>query len=101
MSELPKLPIGIQDFEIIRQSGFAYVDKTPQISRLVDQGMFYFLARPRRFGKSLLISTLKLLFRGRKDLFEGLWIERETDWDWEPHPVLVFDFNQIPHDSPE
>ena len=61
---------------------------------------FYFLSRPRRFGKSLLISTLQHLFEGRKDLFKELWIEN-ADWDWTPHPVLNFDFSEIDHDSPQ
>ncbi len=86
-----KLPIGIQSFQVIRQGGYVYVDKTEHVHRLVDQGMFYFLARPRRFGKSLLVSTLRCLFEGKKDLFEGLWIANHTDWSWDEHPVILLD----------
>jgi hypothetical protein len=65
---LQKLPIGIQAFETLRGQGYLYVDKTRWVHRMVTQGMFYFLARPRRFGKSLLVSTLKCLFEGHKEL---------------------------------
>ena len=75
-----KLPLGIQDFRSIREDGCYYVDKTPLIHDLVKNGSHYFLSRPRRFGKSLLISTMKALFEGRQDLFEGLAIH--DDWDW-------------------
>lgn len=100
-SEPLELPIGIQAFETIREDGFVYVDKTPDIFRLVTKGRFYFLSRPRRFGKSLLVSTLRCLFQGRKELFAGLWIDRKSNWKWEQHPVLVFDFNRIDHTTPE
>ena len=69
-----KYPIGVQSFEKIREDGFAYVDKTDLIYRLTHEGNIYFLSRPRRFGKSLLVSTLKNYFLGRKELFEGLAI---------------------------
>ena len=88
-----KYPIGIQSFEKIRQEGFVYVDKTDIIYRLV-QGSVYFLGRPRRFGKSLLVSTLKAYFDGRKDLFEGLKI-MEQEQEWVKYPVLSFDFNGV------
>jgi hypothetical protein len=101
MTRLAKLPIGIQSFEVIRQSGYVYVDKTEHVYRLVDEGMFYFLARPRRFGKSLLVSTLRCLFEGKKDLFEGLWLAAHTDWSWDEHPIILLDFNQIAHGTPE
>jgi len=80
-------------------SGDLYVDKTPWIHRLVTEGMCYFLSRPRRFGKSLTVNTLKELFRGNKELFEGLYIYDK--WSFEPHPVIVFDFNEIRHDTSE
>ncbi|MCP4545351.1 MAG: AAA family ATPase [bacterium] len=98
---LTKLPIGIQSFQVIRRGGYVYVDKTEHVYRLVDQGMFYFLARPRRFGKSLLVSTLRCLFEGKKDLFDGLWIANHADWTWDEHPVILLDFNQIAHATPE
>jgi hypothetical protein len=90
---MKRYPIGIQDFEKLREGGYLYVDKTRQVHELVSQGSYYFLSRPRRFGKSLLLSTLKYLFLGRRDLFEGLWIDREAAWDWQPHPVLHFSFS--------
>ena len=67
-----KFPIGIQDFKKIRQDGFVYVDKTALLYKLVNEGTIYFLSRPRRFGKSLLVSTLKYYFNGDKELFAGL-----------------------------
>ena len=96
-----QLPIGIQSFERIREDGMTYVDKTEGISRLVDQSGCFFLSRPRRFGKSLLVSTLKCLWQGRRELFEGLWIDEKDRWHWEPHPVVVIDFNGLAVDSPE
>ena len=65
-----KYPIGIQDFAKLRQNGFAYVDKTKFVYKLADEGSYYFLSRPRRFGKSLFLSTLEAYFLGRKELFE-------------------------------
>jgi len=92
----PKLPIGIESFEKIRRNPgeYVYVDKTEQIYNLVDRGSYYFLARPRRFGKSLLCSTLQALFEGKKELFNGLWMS-QSDWDWQEHPVINLNFNQI------
>jgi len=85
------LPIGIQDFETIRSGNFYYVDKTPLIRRLVEDGRHYFLSRPRRFGKSLLLDTLKILFEGQEVLFRGLDIH--AHWDWSvTHPVLRLSF---------
>ena len=72
---MQKLPIGIQFFDSLREGNFLYVDKTEQIHRLINTGTFVFLSRPRRFGKSLLVSTLQHLFQGHKQLFQGLWIE--------------------------
>ena len=72
---LKNLPIGIQDFEKLRKENYLYVDKTALMHRLVSTGSYYFLSRPRRFGKSLLISTLKAYFLGKKDLFKGLAVE--------------------------
>ncbi len=101
MEKPKKLPLGIQSFETIRENDFLYADKTEIVHRLIEEGMFYFLARPRRFGKSLLISTLKCLFEGKRELFDGLWISRRSDFEWKKHPVAVLDFNEISHDSPE
>ena len=88
-----RYPIGIQSFETIRQRGFVYVDKTDFIYELA-QGHVYFLARPRRFGKSLLLSTLKCYFEGRRDLFGGLKI-MELEQEWAKYPVVTFDFNGL------
>ncbi len=85
------LPIGIQDFATIRSEGFYYVDKTPLIRQLVSAGRHYFLSRPRRFGKSLLVDTLSALFAGQEELFRGLDIH--DHWDWSvTHPVLRLSF---------
>lgn len=83
-------PIGIQSFEKIRTGGFVYVDKTALIYRLAASGQYYFLSRPRRFGKSLLVSTMEAYFSGRKELFEGLVME-SLEKDWTEYPVLHLD----------
>lgn len=88
------LPIGIQSFEEVVSRNLLYVDKTEDIHRLLLQGKYYFLSRPRRFGKSLLLSTIKELFLGSKDLFSDLWIE--SRWDWEhTYPVIHLEFNSL------
>lgn len=87
-----KYPIGIQSFEKIRKDGFIYVDKTALIYQLATTGSYYFLSRPRRFGKSLLISTLEAYFRGKKELFTGLAME-QLEKEWTVHPVLHLDLN--------
>lgn len=86
-----KYPIGIQSFEKLREEGYVYVDKTDLIYSLTHEGCVYFLGRPRRFGKSLLISTLKNYYLGRKDLFKGLAIE-ELEKNWKTYPVFHLDF---------
>ncbi len=96
-----KLPVDIQSFEIMQTENYLYVDKTRYIHRMVTEGKFYFLSRPRRFGKSLLVSTLESLFQGRKKLFEGLWIAEQGEWEWREHPVITLDFNLIPGNTPE
>ncbi|MCG5517144.1 MULTISPECIES: ATP-binding protein [unclassified Ectothiorhodospira] len=86
-----RLPIGIQTFSEIREGDYYYVDKTPVIECLVHQNKYYFLSRPRRFGKSLLLDTLRCLFEGRQSLFEGLYIHDR--WDWKTvHPVIRLSF---------
>lgn len=80
--EKPKYPVGIQTFEKIRRGNYFYVDKTEFVYNLATRGQYYFLSRPRRFGKSLLLSTFEALFEGRRDLFEGLAIA-DRDWDWQ------------------
>lgn len=96
--ETPKYPIGIQTFSSIIEEGFIYVDKTAFIKRLTEGGKYYFLSRPRRFGKSLLLSTLHSYFNGDRTLFKGLDIEK-MDIDWTPSPVLHFDFNSGVYDN--
>lgn len=88
-----KYPIGIQSFEKLRQDNLVYVDKTEYIVRLIQSGSYYFLSRPRRFGKSLLLSTLKAYFEGKRELFKGLYIDTYKHIDWESHPVIYIDFN--------
>ncbi|MDR2707091.1 MAG: AAA family ATPase, partial [Planctomycetaceae bacterium] len=95
-----KLPIGIQTFEKIREDNCLYVDKTEYIHRLVTSGDVYFLSRPRRFGKSLTLSTLDALFKGRKELFEGLYIYDQWDWN-KKYPVIRIDWTLISHKTPE
>ena len=85
-------PIGIQDFEKIRKDGFVYVDKTDLVYKMAQKGGYYFLSRPRRFGKSLLVSTLEAYFSGKKELFDGLAIA-ELEKDWIQYPVLRFDLS--------
>ena len=93
-------PVGVQNFEKIRKEGYVYVDKTALIHRLVKLGTYYFLSRPRRFGKSLLISTLEAYFSGKKHLFEGLAIE-DLETEWNEYPILHFDLNAKKFDAVE
>jgi len=88
---MKKLPIGVSTLNKIINEGYAYVDKTPIVHRLVENGIYYFLSRPRRFGKSLFIDTLKEAFEGNRDLFRGLWLF--DHWNWEKkHPVIHISF---------
>ena len=87
-----KFPIGIQDFKTIIEDGYVYVDKTALVYRLVTEGQVYFLSRPRRFGKSLLVSTLEYYFKGEKELFGGLAID-SLEKNWDTYPVFHIDFN--------
>ena len=91
-------PIGIQDFESLRNDGYVYVDKTALIYKLATTGRYYFLSRPRRFGKSLLISTMEAYFRGKRELFKGLAIE-QLEKDWKEYPILHIDLNTAKYDS--
>ncbi len=95
---MQKLPVGIQSFQELRQGGYLYVDKTKHIYKLASGGKYYFLSRPRRFGKSLLVSTFKELFEGSRELFKGLWIEEH--WDWEKtNPVIHLRFSSLGYKS--
>lgn len=87
-----RYPIGMQTFSNIIEDGYTYVDKTQYIHKLIKQGKFIFLSRPRRFGKSLMLSTLKAYFEGKRELFKGLAADN-MDLDWLPSPVFRFDFN--------
>ena len=93
-------PIGIQSFEKLREQGYIYVDKTALIYQLVATGQYYFLRRPRRFGKSLLISTLEAYFSGKRELFAGLEMEK-LEKKWIEYPVLHLDLNTQKYDSIE
>ena len=100
MEAMRKLPIGIQTFEKLREGNFLYVDKTAYVYQLASTSTPYFLSRPRRFGKSLFLTTLEAYFQGRKDLFEGLAIEG-LEKDWIAYPVLHMDLNAEKYDAPE
>ena len=97
---MKQYPIGIQEFEKLRRDGYYYVDKTRLVYKLVSEGSYYFLSRPRRFGKSLLISTIQAYFEGKRELFKGLAIDSLAD-DWTPHPILHLDLNTQKYDRPE
>ena len=87
-----KYPIGIQSFDQIIEDGYVYVDKTDLVYKLTHEGKIYFLSRPRRFGKSLLVSTLENYYLGRKELFQGLAMD-QLEKEWNVHPVFHIDFN--------
>ena len=93
-------PIGIQSFEDLRNGGYVYIDKTDRIYSLVSTGKYYFLSRPRRFGKSLLVSTMEAYFQGKKELFKGLAIE-SLETEWNQYPVLHLDLSGKTYSSPE
>src|SRR5574344_363651 len=93
-----KYPIGIQNFEKMRNDGYVYVDKTALIYEMADTGSYYFLSRPRRFGKSLLISTMEAYFSGKRELFKGLAIE-QLEKDWTKYPILHLDLNTAKYDE--
>lgn len=87
-----RYPVGIQSFSEIREGEYVYVDKTSYVYKLREEGKYYFLSRPRRFGKSLMLSTIEAYYSGRRDLFKGLALDSLTE-DWEPHPILHLDLN--------
>lgn len=93
-------PIGIQNFESLRRDNYFYIDKTALIYQMVKTGRYYFLSRPRRFGKSLLVSTLEAYFLGKKELFTGLAMEK-LEKDWIEYPILHLDLNIEKYDTPE
>jgi len=93
-----RLPIGLQDFRSIIEGDYKYIDKTRYIHKMATSGKYFFLSRPRRFGKSITIATLQELFLGSKELFKGLWIEDKWDWG-KKHPVLRISFTSIGYES--
>jgi putative lipoic acid-binding regulatory protein len=94
---MKKLPLGRQNFSEIINEDLLYVDKTDRVYNLIETGKLYFLARPRRFGKSLLISKFRYLFEGKKELFKDLFIGKSTDYDFDTYPVLQFSFAKLGH----
>ncbi|MDE6342594.1 MAG: AAA family ATPase, partial [Muribaculaceae bacterium] len=93
MADTVRYPIGQQDFKTLREGKCLYIDKTQFIDKIVkSQNRYFFLARPRRFGKSLFLSALRYFFEGKRELFQGLYID-STEWDWQPYPVLRLDLN--------
>ncbi|OQX78870.1 MAG: hypothetical protein B6D61_04570 [Bacteroidetes bacterium 4484_249] len=89
---MKNLPIGIQEFSEFSKGNYLYIDKTEHIYKLL-KNKYYFLSRPRRFGKSLLLNTIKEVFKGNRDLFEGLWIYEKIDW--EEYPVIKISFSTV------
>ena len=97
---MKKIPIGIQNFREIKEGGYVYVDKTQYVYNLIEGGKYYFLSRPRRFGKSLLLDTIGEAFSGDRELFKGLWIYN-SDYSFEKHPVIRLDMSNIANRTPE
>ncbi len=95
---MKRLPIDINSLEIMLSENYLYVDKTEIVYDLITRGRYYFLSRPRRFGKSLFISTLREIFLGNKSLFKDLWIGK-SDYDWKSYPVIYLDFSNLDIDS--
>ena len=100
MDCIMKYPIGIQNFEKIRRDGYVYVDKTPWMWKMISEGSYYFLSRPRRFGKSLMVSTLEAFFSGQRELFKGLYVDT-VEWNWQKYPIMHLDLNTDKYDAPE
>src|SRR6056297_2004760 len=90
---MKRLPIGIQDFRYMMENDYLYIDKTKYLHMLKDRGKFYFMSRPRRFGKSLTISTYDCMFRGEKELFKDTWLYE--NWDFEPRPVIRLNMSEL------
>ena len=97
---LKRLPVGIQTYEKIVEQDCLYVDKTEYIYKMIKLSNYIFLSRPRRFGKSLLVSTLQAYFEGRRELFKGLYID-SVEKEWTAYPVLRFSMATAKHDSVE
>ena len=88
------LPIGIQTLKTIIEKNYIYVDKTETIYKLITEGQYYFLSRPRRFGKSLTVSTLEEIFSGNKELFKDCWMYNSS-WKWDKYPIIKIDFGDV------
>ena len=101
MEQMKTLPIDLQNFEKLREDGYLYIDKTELIYKMIKGGTYYFLSRPRRFGKSLLMSTIHAVFDGKRELFDGLAIADKADMDWAKYPVLHLDLNTNKYDAKE
>ena len=97
---MKKLPLGIQDFRKIIEGGYVYVDKTQYVYNLLNDASYYFLSRPRRFGKSLLLDTIGEVFSGDREFFKGLWIY-DSDYDFKKHPVIRIDLSGISNETPD
>lgn len=96
---MKRLPVDVSNFELMIKGDYLYIDKTKNIYELITNARLFFLSRPRRFGKSLLISTLKELFSGNKELFKDLWIGKHSDYEWKKYPVIQLDFSNLSHES--
>ncbi|MCL2121688.1 MAG: AAA family ATPase, partial [Clostridiales bacterium] len=97
---MKKLPLGIQSFRKIIEGEYVYVDKTQHIHLLLNTANYYFLSRPRRFGKSLLLDTIAEIFKGEKELFKRLWIY-DSDYEFPKHPVIRLDMSNISNETPQ
>jgi hypothetical protein len=97
---MKKLPLGTQNFKILIENNYLYIDKTQYIHQMIETGRIYFLSRPRRFGKSLLLSTIEEIYKGNKKLFKGLYIYDKWDWD-NKNPVIKIDFGAGKYKTPE
>lgn len=95
-----QFPLGMSTFSDIIQNDYLYVDKTEHLYRLITSNKYYFLSRPRRFGKSLMVSTLKAIFEGNQSLFKSLWIA-QSDYQFPAYPVVNLDFGEIAHGTPK
>ena len=96
---MKRLPVDLQSFGAINEYNCLYVDKTMYIQKMLDQGIYFFISRARRFGKSLMVSVLKCFFENKKELFNNLWIAKHSKWKWEKYPIIQLDFNVIGHDT--
>lgn len=96
---MKRLPIGVSSFKKMINDDFLYIDKTQEIYKIITGSDYIFLSRPRRFGKSLLISTLQEIFNGNRDLFEGLWIDKHTNYSWVKYPIIHLDLSGLSHET--